>query len=622
MLNPVKIRFQNLLSHKDSEYIFLDDKTLVVSGVNEDDRGVESNGSGKSTIIEALAIALTGSPFRDIKNSELVRNEADFLEIELTLKNSTTGNVIKIVRRIFSGSKPSKVELYENGILNESVRDLQPKESNKKILELLDLTNDDLLNYFIVSKETYKSFFLSTDGQKKEIINRFSKAYMIDGIEEQIKTDITLVNQDILAIDREKLSLESKIQVYEEQLLSIENSEEEENGELSNLKVSLREAKNQLSIIDKEELPKLKKIKEDVESELVTDSPSEYLESIHELKQMKKQLEEEKEKISLALEEQEEFSHSLNKVIIGAVDCPKCLHRFSINNSEISVMEATEMVPQIDDMIKSYQNDICTVNESISEINNSIKEFQSEIGKIEERVGEIGKRCRRADQDFQAKLYEFKKCQDRVNYLNDSINNFQIVDKTLPIKKNIKSLNEKIGEVLLNLAHKQKTLSELQYCAANFKKFRSYLANQSIKAIEAYTNHFLQQMNTNLSVKIDGFRMLASGKIKEEIETTISRDGFTSENFNKFSSGEKTKVDIAGILALQSIINNNSNNGLNLLCLDEIIESVDGTAAREILKSLKMLKQNIILITHTSYNSDFENVLRVVKKNGISTILN
>jgi len=632
MLRPIKIRFQNLLSHQDSTYNFLDNKTILVSGVNLDDKGVDSNGSGKSTIIEALAISLTGSPFRDIKNSDLISNDKDFLEIEFDLEDAVKGLNYKIIRRLFS-NKPSRVELWVNGKVNESLKDLAPKESNKYIQELLDLTNDDLLNYFIVSKETYKSFFLSTDGQKKEIINRFSKAYLVENVEAAVKIDIGHIEGQILLIEREKLSIESKIQVYDEQL---SEASERGNERLYELKLEYKSESERAAIIDKQELGEINKkrkaLKKEIDEIKVGDHEHQ-LQEINSLSRefigLKKDYSDKLKTIISEEKENKEMLHNVDHVLAGVIECPSCSHEFLLGNEAITIEEAREMRPLLD-------KELNALNEARIEINSKIEEYESDLEILETQKEEIiaekkqledrqtikQKEYNKLDQDYEAKMYEWNKTKEKVIYLKNEIEKLSEEDQTLEIKKNIKLLNEKLQEVLLNLTKEQNKLSELQYCAANFKKFRSYLANQSIKAIESYTNHFLQQMNTNLSVKIDGFRLLANGKIKEEIETSISRDGFTSENFNKFSSGEKTKVDIAGILALQSIINNNSNVGLNLLCLDEIIESVDGTAAREILRSLKLLNQNILVITHTSYNSEFENTLRVEKKNGISKILN
>ena len=156
----------------------------------------------------------------------------------------------------------------------------------------------------------------------------------------------------------------------------------------------------------------------------------------------------------------------------------------------------------------------------------------------------------------------------------------------------------------------------------NFKKFRTFLINKSIDSVEAYTNLFLNKIKTNLNIKLDGYKLLADGKtIRENITVDILRDGKKEGVIDKFSNGEKIRIDICNILALQKLINLNSKSGgLNLLILDEIIESVDASGVNEILHQLNKLSQCIYVITHASNMHNFENKINVVKENKVSRI--
>jgi DNA repair exonuclease SbcCD ATPase subunit len=447
---------------------------------------------------------------------------------------------------------------------------------------------------------------------------------MIETIEEQVKIDINAKQQEILRSENEQTSIQSKIEVYASQLLELEGQEDEEDIKLNDLNIQFEEYEKQEKEITAIHLPGLEQevkfAKDQVEKFIKTDwsakkqdlqaSKAEYKELF--LAQMKE------------LRENEDLKLQMEKLIAGAITCPECSHEFGLGNKEISIEEAKEFLPGFIDVIKEANENLQALEVVVNDIDEQLSLITDQEIEEKQNFSKIKSSMIEAEENLKSKKNQLNRIRENIDFVYSQIEAITSTNenKKEPIQKNIKSLNEKLETVLLSLKTKREELSALQYCSANFKKFRSYLANQSIKAIEAYTNHFLELMNTNLTVKIDGFRLKADGKIKEEIEVSISRDGFECENFYKFSSGEKTKVDIAGILALQSIINNNSNNGLNLICLDEIIESVDGTAAREIIKALNSLQQNILVITHTGYNSGVENVLRVEKKNGVSKILN
>ena len=100
-----KIRWKNFLSTGNvfSEIDLTSQRTNLIVG---------SNGAGKSTILDALTFSLFGKPFRKISKSMLVNsiNEKDCVaEITFTIGK----NDYRVVR----GIKPTKLEIYCNGVL-------------------------------------------------------------------------------------------------------------------------------------------------------------------------------------------------------------------------------------------------------------------------------------------------------------------------------------------------------------------------------------------------------------------------------------------------------------------------------------------------------------------------
>jgi DNA repair exonuclease SbcCD ATPase subunit len=111
--------------------------------------------------------------------------------------------------------------------------------------------------------------------------------------------------------------------------------------------------------------------------------------------------------------------------------------------------------------------------------------------------------------------------------------------------------------------------------------------------------------------------------LREKITSNILRDGFQEGSFFKFSGGEKSRIEIATISGLQQLINFNTNSGgLDILMIDEILESVDGKGIQLIAKSANKLNKTIGLITHVNVPSESDyKIVTIEKRNQISKII-
>ena len=111
-----QISWRNFLSTGDQPTIISLDKSATTLIIGE-------NGSGKSTILDALTFGLFGKPFRSINKSQLINtiNEKGLIvEIDFSI-----GNKKFLVRR---GIKPNIFEILQDGKLLDqlaNIRDYQ-----------------------------------------------------------------------------------------------------------------------------------------------------------------------------------------------------------------------------------------------------------------------------------------------------------------------------------------------------------------------------------------------------------------------------------------------------------------------------------------------------------------
>lgn len=615
MWNPIKIEFFNLFSHKHSQYEFNEGKCVIIFGDNKDDKSLQNNGSGKTTLFEAVCIALTNESLRGLKKESFINREADDCKIIFCLENSAMKMKLRIERQFFRGSKPAKIAIYENGELNSQI--VSVNEANKRVLELIGISREDLLRYFIISQDNHYTFFTASDSEKKEIMNRITSADMVNPVIEQLDLKFKEKDAEYKQINDEIGKLSDKRELLEEQKKEVlandntvyeikriteskETAEEvirDKKNDIANYKKRIAELDKELSDIVLTDVTELVKKKKKIQSEC-DDLESELLNNKKLLKKLKNEL--------------------------GlTITCPHCQKEF-IPESQLNLSPEE-------------------IREAIGQLNKETSVLSSKLEKREKSLEKVKKDILIAEEqkeEMDNLSYEKNKQQRRINNAQETIKEMQdsidIYDKQIAELKRKKkdnkllnSLNERIadcGKQIDELVNRLQPIADeidmIKFWQFNMGKngFSTYLANKSIKIIEGITNSFLRKFGVDISVLINGFKILRSGEVREKIDVFVLNDGITAEQFMSKSGGERGRVTLAGILGIQHLINLSTNGrGLNLLLLDEVFPGIDAMGQEKIIKVLETLGVTIMLITqNVSESFNNENTLYVVKSGGES----
>lgn len=615
MWNPIKIEFFNLFSHKHSQYEFNEGKCVIIFGDNKDDKSLQNNGSGKTTLFEAVCIALTNESLRGLKKESFINREADDCKIIFCLENSAMKMKLRIERQFFRGSKPAKIAIYENGELNSQI--VSVNEANKRVLELIGISREDLLRYFIISQDNHYTFFTASDSEKKEIMNRITSADMVNPVIEQLDLKFKEKDAEYKQINDEIGKLSDKRELLEEQKKEVlandntvyeikriteskETAEEvirDKKNDIANYKKRIAELDKELSDIVLTDVTELVKKKKKIQSEC-DDLESELLNNKKLLKKLKNEL--------------------------GlTITCPHCQKEF-IPESQLNLSPEE-------------------IREAIVQLNKETSVLSSKVEKREKSLEKVKKDILIAEEqkeEMDNLSYEKNKQQRRINNAQETIKEMQdsidIYDKQIAELKRKKkdnkllnSLNERIadcGKQIDELVNRLQPIADeidmIKFWQFNMGKngFSTYLANKSIKIIEGITNSFLRKFGVDISVLINGFKILRSGEVREKIDVFVLNDGITAEQFMSKSGGERGRVTLAGILGIQHLINLSTNGrGLNLLLLDEVFPGIDAMGQEKIIKVLETLGVTIMLITqNVSESFNNENTLYVVKSGGES----
>lgn len=614
MWNPKSIEIENLFAHKNSKYEFKNDSCVVIFGKNNCDKGLENNGAGKTTLFEAICISLTGDSLRNIKKDNFINRDSKSCKIVFELENKVLKMDLKIIRQ-FSRSGSSKVEVWENRELNNQITSVN--EANKRITELIGISREDLLRYYIISQDSQYTFFTASDADKKEIMNRITSADMIQPILDEISESKKNIESNLRLIEsklNEKLAV---VDVLNSQMDEIMNNDKCQD-EIDDITNKIIECDNKIDEINSNiDRLKLDKGRDSVRLKEIK------LVNVDSLRKKRNSIRLKISDLENEINENISVQKKLKNELNDTIECPNCGHEF-IYESEfnLSVDDAKKLLNEVESSIEVCNKKRKGLKDEFDSVDIEI----NEAIKNQELQDTINRNIKRIDfklSDCENEINSIKKRKDSLEFNLEALKNGSKYDKILKsIDDKLKNVEVEINEIEESKKPLQDELDVVNFWNIKMGRlgFTTYLANKSIKVIEGITNNFLRKFGVDISVQINGFTILKSGEVREKIDVFVTHDGVTMESFMAKSGGERGRVTLAGVLGIQHLINLSLNGkGLNLLCFDECFHGMDSRGQENIIKIFEKLGITTMVITqNVSEGFNNENTLYVVKDNDVS----
>ena len=621
MWTPIKIEMVNLFSHPHSKYEFNTGACTVIFGRNLSDRSLENNGAGKTTLFEAVCIALTGDSLRKIDKEVFINSEANHCDITLEMYNAVLKSSLRIERHFYRGGKSSRVELYENDALNTQMTSVA--ECNKRILELMGISREDLLRYYIISQDNHYTFFNASDIEKKEIMNRITSADMILPVIDEIDSRTADLQEKRTTVQRDVDKLEERRETLNEQAEEMVS----ENADDGAAWTELEEKAKSYDAKAEEARKTLKQLEKDY---AVAVQRAESLKCDEaEVRKWQDKIRSKRTEIDEAEEELRECARIKREIELffeGEVTCPNCGEKFVLGGElKLTHEEAVDLQKETE---KSEES----LNVVLEKKNKNLKIFKEKKAQAEEAVEAHAKAERAArsiklniqSQSDTVKSYEMRAAKAR--------SDAKAMREDVAWKKQLEDLRAKIAETERQLEVRQKDLrpiddeiSLLKFWKYNMGRggFQTFLANKSVSVIEGVTNSYLEKFGVDIRVRINGFKVLKSGDVREKIDIFVSNDGIEWSSFMGKSGGERGRVTLAGVLGIQRLINlSTGGRGLDLLLFDECFHGMDSRGQENIIKVFEKMGSTIMVITQdVSESFNNENTLIVVKDGGESHYL-
>ena len=664
---PTRIVLKNFGPFESIDYDFKQEAIAVI-GENRTQDDQLSNGSGKSFLEQGLFYGIYGVNLRDKQDKKLIRKGFDTAYICVFIYCPIRRQTLKIERELRAkGSSVLAIYLIHDGdeIEIEKVQFATVLDGNRYIANWVEISAEDAKSYYIVSKGNYNSFFRSSNTEKLALISRFINFSMLDKTKSIIDDKVLVLNEEKQVLDRSKASYEGKLSVYQEQLQEIldSNPEEEQLREIKKAEDyiedvkraiesnELRISKEQQSVLGlKHSLSELEKLRTKVSEELSNIDTSNfdtiYKEIDEDVDVCRQEKRTKENSLNVIQNRIVDIKRTLNKIEVllsGIIVCPNCQHEFFLKTdktvqeikkqkeaAEIELNKESEekkiaekSIEELDAVLDEYMSLKSQTDKEFDEVANQQRSLKKKIFELEHNIGGL-------DQQIKSKKNLVKTLQNEIEngenlislkltYIKDLKNTKVVKKSTDEIENTIKETEHLIDDQCKKITNKNDEIFKIQRWTQRFKDFKMYLAMEQLKNIQSRANEILKSMGSDLRLMIEGFKVDAKGKVKEEITPYVFRDEI--ESFFYYSGGEQARTEIALILAIQQMINATKQyGGMQFLLVDEILESADSLGIENIISSIKFLKQSSIIVTHVPKINEEISQIRIIKENGISRL--
>lgn len=583
MWNLTNVSILNFKSIGDCEINFQINEPHIINGVNLDDPGANSNGSGKTSLMEAILVGLIGIPDKTILKKDYVRDNQKSSQIRITLVNNVNNSVLEIIRTIKVKSS-NKCELIIDG--EEDTEQYSESEANKEIARLIGVEPEKIMKFFIVRFDE-SSFFSLTNTEKIKILGDFANIDKVDKMIDSIKKDKESKEEQIKNFEEKIMLINSEIESKEKVIGDLKSTPDireiikEFNDNITNLSKKIRIEKSKLKEVDEEELKDLKSIKLTL------------IRSIEEYEYKINANKKEKRRLDLKLS--------------GFIECPACSHKFSLKDK-------TESIKDVEIAITANEKNRASLSESKLEIENLLKETKNRIKQFQSSI-EFNEEIQDNIRYYNKRIKTYK---DRINDHNSSAPNNSLIQNYQKELEELKSSLNRNKKSLKRVKDEYQNLEKLEFVFN--KQYKYHLLGKSLQILESKCNEYLRIFKMNMNIRLNGFKVLASGEVREKINEVVERNG-QNYAFGKLSKGQKTRLNICMIFAFNDLINQTSpQGGLNLLGLDEVFEGLDQKGQERTLSMFNNVMKTSLIISHQNYEVGAVNPIKCIYQNGITNV--
>ena len=535
---------------------------------------VGENGSGKSTILDALCFSLFSKPFRKINKSQLV-NTVNCGDCKVELEFDIGKTQWKVVR----GIKPNVFEIYKNGTLldQSSATNDQQKWLEQNVLKM---NYKSFTQIVVLGSSTFVPFMQLSAPGRRDVIEDILDIRIFSTMNLILKERIKLNKEEVFDIENAMSLLKDKVVV---QKTLIEDLRKQSQSNVSHWNENIESLKQEIAKAEEEIELDMREV-DSLTFELSEgEDPTERIQNLRDFKVKFNS------KIKDLTKEIKFFK--------GNASCPTCHQdiKFDLRDNMVSTDE--EKVSKLNEALDKIAKEHKLLDKDLTErneISTLIKESQI---KIKQSLSDINWKTK--------KIKEIEKEIESIKTDDGSVDKEK--DKLLKIIQQGRE-KEILRKEVINKREDLKMVSEFLKDGG----VKSSIIRKYLPVMNDLINKYLQKLEFYVNFNLDDM-------FNETIKSRF-RDEFS---YASFSEGEKMRIDLALLFTWREIAKLKNSVNTNILILDEIFDSsLDNNGTQDFMKILYNITDgnNVFVISHKGEQivDKFDNVIEFTKYKNFS----
>ena len=644
-----KLSIKNFLVIGEAEVDLHNCGLTLIEGRNEDDESANSNGAGKSSLVDALCWCLYGVTGRGVSGDAVINKKAkkecvvgvevwteglNCYYIERGRKSKRLGNNLIVQHVIVDGNDVgSGCELTKTTVA----------DTQALVNELLGCSYEIFTSSIYAVQEKMPDLPALTDKNLKTLIeeaagiDKLQKASEIAHAKYQDCVRLTTETQGRIENLTSELSNNKKLldDVVYERETHIRNATLERAQQLR-YKDLLESELKKASALPVEAVEAIEKKKAEIQAKIDEYS---FIEAKGAEKQRlamsaqshcvmtKKEIEKEKEKIA---DLNKEINNLEAKIGTHCSECGKVYQAEDLETAKKAIeTQIANKTKEVLKQIEDFKNQVAEAKVLAKDAEDFKKSMPS-VTKLMSAMNELNERLKK-NQDVQFQIDTQKRELQNLKKTIEATEEVTVKGET-PYNKTIKTLEESIAKLEKD---KKERESEHEKYAEQQKIAEAVDELYSRKGIRAHildtVTPFLNErtafyLNTLSDGEITATWQTLTKTAKGDFKEKFSIDVQSVKGANCFaglSGGEKRKVRVATSMALQDLVASRAKKPIDLYIADEVDHALDASGLERMMSILEEKAKQFgtaLVISHNSLRDWIDNSIVVTKRDGISTV--